>query len=193
MRTFPSVHSQAGMTLVEVLVALVIFAFGLLGAAGLQLSTLRSNQFSGSASVAVSLARDYADLMQTYPSVITSTTAGTSSFFLDTSGYTTTSATACNGALANCDGAAMLNAMKSDWAKRVKLALPDGRAEVCRDSAPRDASGNLQWGSCNDTGDLVVIKFGWAAKADKGESELSNSRPKIVIPVLGNLQDFVGP
>jgi type IV pilus assembly protein PilV len=193
MRTFPSVHSQAGMTLVEVLVALVIFAFGLLGAAGLQLSTLKSNQFSGSASVATSLARDYAELMQTYPSTVVSTVAGTSSFFMDTSSFVTTSVTACNGTGVTCDAAAMLSAAKSDWAKRVIASLPDGRAEVCRDSAPRDASGNLQWGGCNDTGDLVVIKFGWSAKADKGETSLSNARPKIVIPVLGNLQDFVTP
>jgi type IV pilus assembly protein PilV len=193
MRKFPALHPQSGMTLVEVLVALVIFAFGLLGAAGLQLSTLKSNQFSGSSSVAVSLARDYGELMQMYPSAVVSTTAGTSSFFLDTNSFTTTSVTACNGSAAACDAAAMLNAMKSDWAKRVVAALPDGRAEVCRDSAPRDASGNLQWGGCNDTGDLVVIKFGWSAKADKGETSLSNSRPKIVVPVLGNLQDFVTP
>jgi prepilin-type N-terminal cleavage/methylation domain-containing protein len=59
--------AAVGMTLIEVLVALVIFALGMLGAGGLMLASLRSGQFSRNASIATSLARDYSDIMQMIP------------------------------------------------------------------------------------------------------------------------------
>ncbi len=180
------------MTLIEVLVAIIIFAFGLLGAAGLQLATMRSNQFAASSAVAMSLARDYAEAMQMFPAAVASTTSVTSTFFpLDTSAFTATVAvTACNGGTP-CTTEEMIDSIKADWQARVR-SLPQGRAEVCRDSTPRNADGALEWGNCDGLGDIVLIKVGWLAKAGSGESDLEAvDRPKIAVPVMGNLADFV--
>lgn len=191
---------QRGLSLVEVLVALVIFAFGLLGAAGLQVATLKSNQFAASSAVAVALAREYGEIMQTFPSVVIKTNQGTSTFFFDTeTSISSPNPTACNGATVDCTSADLSQALKEDWRARVRFALPGGRAEVCRDSAPRNGSGDLQWGGCDDIGDLVVVKIGWTARDDKGETlnqdGLGNTvdRPRIVVPVMGNLRDFGAP
>jgi type IV pilus assembly protein PilV len=191
---------QAGLSLVEVLVALVIFAFGLLGAAGLQVATLRSNQFAASSSVAVALAREYGEIMQTFPSAVIKTNSGTSTFFFDTNtAIGSPNPTLCNGATADCTSAQLSEALKQDWRARVQAALPGGRAEVCRDSAPRDGSGDLEWGACDDIGDLVVVKIGWTARDDKGETLSKDAfgvtldRPRMVVPVMGNLRDFGAP
>ncbi|MBX3657895.1 MAG: type IV pilus modification protein PilV [Ramlibacter sp.] len=186
-------QAQRGLSLVEVLVALVIFAFALLGAAGLQISTLKSNQFTTASATAASLAREYGELMQSYPSSSVSSSSVTSSFFIDTSTMgTATAASACNGASTTCDPSQLLGAEIRDWSERVKVALPGGRAEVCRDSDPRDSDGNLQWGNCNGDGDLVVVKVGWFAKSDKGEV-LGNTRPRLVLPLMGNFKDYKAP
>lgn len=179
------------MTLVEVLVAIVIFGFGLLGAAGLQLATLRSNQYAATSAVAMALARDYAEAMQMFPSALASTSTGTSTFFpLDTDTFTpTATVTACNDTTP-CSQADMIDAIKADWQARVK-ALPVGRAEICRDSTPRNADGAYEWGNCDGLGDIILIKLGWATKAGSGETDLDVDRPKIAVPVMGNLTDFV--
>ncbi|MCU0976326.1 MAG: type IV pilus modification protein PilV [Steroidobacteraceae bacterium] len=55
---------QAGMTLVEVLVALLVLSIGLLGIAALQTTGLRATQASGARSQAVMLSYDIIDRMR---------------------------------------------------------------------------------------------------------------------------------
>lgn len=195
MATFVKINHQNGQSLIEVLVALVIFAFGMLGAAGLQVATLKSNKFAASSAAAISLAREYGELMQTFPSAIITTSTGTSTFFIDTNtAFTSTNPSLCTGNSATCTTSQLAQASIEDWAARVKAALPGGRAEVCRTSEPRNSSGDLQWGGCDNIGDLVVVKMGWLAKNDKGEKLFDGSdRPKILLPLLGNLRDFAAP
>lgn len=57
------VHLQRGASLIEVLVAVVILAVGLLGVAGMQMSALRSNQSAYERSVATFLASSIAERM----------------------------------------------------------------------------------------------------------------------------------
>jgi len=68
MRTKPvvvaSVRGARGMTLIEVLVTLVIISVGLLGVAGLQLTTLRNNYDAYVRSQAAMLAADILDRMR---------------------------------------------------------------------------------------------------------------------------------
>ena len=56
--------AQAGMTLVEVLVTLVLISIGLLGVAALQLTTMKNNQESYVRSQATMLAADMLDRMR---------------------------------------------------------------------------------------------------------------------------------
>ena len=55
---------QRGITLIEILVAVVLLAVGLLGLAGLQLRGIQVNQGSSSRSVAAIMAEDLADRMR---------------------------------------------------------------------------------------------------------------------------------
>lgn len=172
--------------------ALVIFAFGLLGAAGLQLASLKANQFSVSASASVALAREYGELMRLTTTDPDSTLSATlSAFLLDTqAGRASPVPSACNGTGATCSPVQLAKAAIDDWVARVqspKSGLTGGRAEICHTSEPRDAAGELQWGSCDGEGDTVVAKMGWYAKKTGGSAEgsgqawLTSDRPRMVV------------
>ena len=184
------------MTLVEVLVALVIFALGMLGAGGLIMSSLRSSQFSNNASVAISLARDYGELVQMIPpSVASSTTSGTNVFVIDTSTTATAPSAWCKAA--DCTTAQMITLNLWDWQQKVINSLPDGRAKVCQDMTPKDSDGLYKW-DCDGAGTMLVVKFGWHAKtgaAGTGDDNLGAVgggivRPKLVISLFGNQEEL---
>jgi type IV pilus assembly protein PilV len=205
MKKHRSIRLQAGMSMVEVLVALVIFAFGLLGAAGLQLASLKANQFSVSASAGVSLARDYGDMMRMMITDPNATgTVSLTTFLLDTdTARTGLTPAACNGTGATCSPADLAKAAIDDWVLRVrntndpKAGLNGGRAEICHTSDPRDASGDLQWGGCDGSGDTVVAKIGWYAKKSGGAAESSDQawltadRPRMAIATFYVPPDWV--
>jgi len=188
-----------GFALIEILVSLVIFAIGMLGSAGLQLATLRSNQFSAQAAAATQLARDYEEIVQLIPSASISASEGTTTFSaLDTSVSSTGTITECKGTGAACTPAQLAGYMLNEWRNRVTTQLPAGRAVVCRDSAPKDASGTgagLYHWDCDGNGDMIMIKLGWAAKTAKNDefmqSVATDDRPRMVITVFGNQKDFM--
>ena len=57
-------NKNAGFTLIEVLIAMLVLAVGLLGLAGLQATSLRNNQSAYNRSQATQLAYDLADRMR---------------------------------------------------------------------------------------------------------------------------------
>lgn len=52
MQASHPIHRQAGTSMVEVLISLLVMAFGLLGAAALQLASIRASQHAAESSVA---------------------------------------------------------------------------------------------------------------------------------------------
>lgn len=60
-------HKQAGFTLLEVLIALLILSIGLLGLAALQTTGLRSNQMASMRTLATQAAYDITDRMRANP------------------------------------------------------------------------------------------------------------------------------
>jgi type IV pilus assembly protein PilV len=64
-----SVNAEKGFTLIEVMVSLLLLAIGVLGAAAMQLYSLKSNQVAGVHSQAVYLANSIAEAMRANMSV----------------------------------------------------------------------------------------------------------------------------
>lgn len=197
MHTFLN-QKNAGFSMIEVLVSIVILAIGVLGAAGLQLASLRSNQFTMQSSAATQLARDYEEITQMLRAANISTSEGTTAFSaLDTSSPSSTPVTDCKGTSVTCTPDQLTAYMLKDWRNRVGIDLPGGRAVVCRDSAPKDTSGagtGLYHWNCDNAGDMLMIKIGWAAKSDKTDKVMqsiaADDRPRIVMTIFGNQKDF---
>ena len=192
--------AQRGVGMLEALIALLIFAFGLLAAAGLQLSSLQASQFASQSVTGTNYLRDYSELMQMVPASVkeisTATDTSGNDMFVDTSSATYSAATAsqCLGKEKACTPDKFAKASANDWALRVTSDLPAGRAKVCKDATPHSADGELEWGRCDGNGVMVLGKIGWAAKAPAksgaGQAWMTADRPRIAITMLGNTRDF---
>lgn len=191
--------TQRGMSLIEVLVALVIFALSMLGSGALLLSSLRSGQHTLYSSNAIFFAQEFGELMQLVPASAnsTGTTAHADSWFLiDTD--TTIVAPSLNCQTATCDPSKMAAWNIWEWSRRVQAALPGARVVTCHDTNPRNSDGHFKW-DCDDAGGLIVAKFGWISKkGGAGDDVLSSVgsdgkplRPNMVITLFGNQTDFV--
>jgi len=105
--------AQRGMTLIEILVAIVVLSIGLLGMAGLQLKGMQVNQGSAYRWQAAMLAEDIADQMRADRANALA------------SAYTVT----LPGAPSGAGGAGTAQAI-ADWAARVQGLLPSGTAVI---------------------------------------------------------------
>jgi type IV pilus assembly protein PilV len=134
MHTIPHRRTTSGFTLLEVLIAIVVVAFGLLGLAGLQVFALKNNQSASLRVTATNLTTDIIDRMKAnYIGVINSNYDKplTSSYTTVVSGCT--QATGCVPAdLASND--------LREWQQRVAATLPGGVGIVCLDKNPNDNS-----------------------------------------------------
>jgi type IV pilus assembly protein PilV len=103
-------HAQRGVSLIELLVALLIFSFGMLGLAGLQLRTLSYSQSSLFRSQAVALTDDVLDRMR----------ASRTDASIPTSG----------GWNSDFDEAGANGSDLADWKAEVASLLPGGEASI---------------------------------------------------------------
>lgn len=164
-------RTSGGFSLIEVLISMVVLAFGILAMGGLQLASLRSNQMSANFTSAATLAKEYSEMMRSNPSIsnIVTTTAGLNPYIFDsssTSTFTVTPSATCK--TGTCTAAQMATLHVADWAARVQAQLPGGRAVACRDSAPRNTDGSYKW-VCDNSGSLITLKLGWTDRRDKDE------------------------
>ena len=186
----------SGFSLIEVLVAIVVLSFGMLGMVGMQAFALQSNRDARLQSQAASLARELAEMMR--GNKVTAVLTGTANPYLGnfttlamaSPSYCMASSNAGTGCTSPADVA---TAEMTDWLSRVSAELPGARVTVCFDSAPYDTNGLPQW-NCTPTGagEIVVIKLGWTRTTTDGSQTGSGalervadsgSRPYLVIPV----------
>jgi len=118
---------QRGFGMIEILVALVIFAFGMLGLAGLQTRSLAFSQTSLYRSQAAALTDDILDRMRADR---TNAKAGSWN-------------TALGTASSSISGTAIYQADLRDWKQTVEQLLPSGAAEV--DVAAGLVTITVQW------------------------------------------------
>ena len=112
-----------GFSLLEVMVAMVIFSIGLLGLAGLMAQSTRFNNSAQYRTQATYLAYDILDRMRANPSQARNSTLAYNNNFGNTPGnnhcYNTT-----------CSLSQLATADKDQWLSSVKLLLPDGDGKV---------------------------------------------------------------
>lgn len=114
-------HREAGFTLIEVLVALVVLSIGLLGLAGMQFRGLRSNTDAYYRTQATLLAYEMADRMRANLPGVQNGNYGN---------ITTTKPADPNCIATGCSAAQMAQYDAFSWLTRLQSALPSGRGTV---------------------------------------------------------------
>lgn len=164
----------AGFTLVEVLVALLVVALGVAGAAALQTRALRTGREAARLSAGAQLAASLAERMRANPVAMALADADNPylAFDYDAASGPPTPASLCfAGADCNPDQLAAFD--RFELAQAVATQFPHGRIRVCRDAAPPDPSSGLpRWDCDGQAGAPLAIKLGWreagAAKVASG-------------------------
>jgi len=192
--------SARGFTLIEVLVAIAILSFGMLGMVGIQAFALQANRDARIQAQAAVFARELAEMMRGNKAIAVLTTATSNPYLgsfssplaLATPNYCLRVANAATGCTSTTD---IASAEMTDWLTRVDAALPGARVVVCYDSAPYDSNGLPQWDCTSPVGgsnDIAVIKIGWTRtntdRSQTGSNALlsaadTGSRPYIILPV----------
>jgi len=142
-----------GFSLVELLVAMVIFAIGMLGLASLQGHSLQYNTDAYERSQAVFFAYDMSDRMR-------ANIAGVNAnFYQNLTSAAPPPAASCVAVTPVCDNATMADADATEWFAEIATALPGGGGSViCQDS---DAGADAD--ACTD-GSMHRITVTWTGK-----------------------------
>jgi len=149
-------HTASGFTLLEVLISIVIIAFGLLGIVGLQAFALKNNQSASFRLTATTLAGDIVDRMKTNVAGVTTGAYD----HADAGAYAVGNKVA--GCLAaGCSPAELAANDLAEWSEKVAQALPGGRAVVCLDSTPNDGTAPGA-AACDGAGTVgYAVKIWW--------------------------------
>ncbi len=153
-RTRSPARLDDGFTLMEVLVAVVIFSVGLLGVVSIQYNSLRGNQAAFHRSIAASLAADGADRVRAN---LPGAASGQYDEILAAGTDPGCIATGCSDAeLAAYDA--------FEWISTIEQQLPSGQGVICRDSTPYDGTGSAD-GVNGCDGDaasgMFAVKIWW--------------------------------
>ena len=171
----------AGFTMVEVLVAVLLLAVGMVGALAMQAHAMRTRQESALLTEALQAAATLADRIRA--------NAAQSSAYLEfefdaaqtpAGGADDVEPATCT-ADAPCNAAALAQRELDDFRRQLQRTLPAARARICLDAAAAQ-DGRLQWDCSGGAAAPVVIKIGWrgrTADATGGDT----LPPAVVLPV----------
>ena len=165
---------QGGFTLLEVLVAVVVFSIGLLGIAGLQVAGMRYTHGSQLRAVATMQAENMADSMRANSLGVTD---GLYNVLEDMPTSYTTDCTVdpCGPEeLARFD-LVTWNAAAATGKPHESNAdiLPGGAGVVCVDSTPNDGSPD-DW-ACDNEGAVYAIKLAWTERTAGADDLVENA------------------
>jgi len=163
MRALPS----AGFTMLEVLVAMLVLAVGLLGGGAMQLAALRARHESLLLSGAVQLASGMAERMRANAGELDGVYL-TLDYDAHAQPAPPPPARLCWDG--GCDRAQLAQADLHDARQHVHGALPGGRIRICRDAAVWHGDG-LRWQCSGGAGAPVVVKIGWRGKRPDGQAD----------------------
>ncbi len=164
-------RAAAGFTLLEVLIAIVVFSIGLLGIAGLQVAGMRFTYGSQLRAIATAQADSLADRMRANP-------VGMQSGFYNIADGTPMPTDAdADCAAEDCTPEQLATFDLVTWnsglaGKPVEAnadVLPDGDGVVCIDSTPDDGD-PADW-ACDNAGQVYAIKVVWTERST-GDDDL---------------------
>lgn len=148
----PRRRREEGMTLLEVLIAILVLSFGMLGMLGLLLSGLKLTTSSNYRNIASLESQTIGDLLR----------ASTQNLSLYDLPSGTTSITSACLTSSGCGSAAnRTDTELALWRGRLAAMLPAGSGTVCRDSTPTDGTPD-DW-ACDNGGGTgqFVVKVCW--------------------------------
>lgn len=154
---------RCGFTLLEVLLALLVLALGILGGTAMQLSALRTRHESALLSQASAMAAALAERMRLNHSELYL------SLNYDALAEPDPAAPEplCYAAAAGCGSTELALFDLYELKVMVRDRLPAGRALVCRDAAVW-SGGKLRWACSGGAGAPLVVKVGWRGKNTDG-------------------------
>ena len=179
-----------GFSLIEVLIALLVLAIGITGAAGTQVASLRTRHGTSLLSQATELAGSLADRMRANAAVLRAGDDNPySQLRYDAAADGPPAAgPSCFGGNA-CDAAQMAEFDVAEVRAALHALFPGGRIVVCRDRVAAHGAA-LSWDCAGGPGAPLVIKLGWRGKEADGKDELDASG--VFAPALA-LAVEVGP
>ncbi len=185
---------QRGFTLLEVLVAIVVLSFGVLGVVGLQAMALQANKEARYQSTAVALARELGDMMRGTKNIARDVNAAQNPYLVDYSAPGALPAAPNDCFAAACPtqlSVAQFN--MREWLGRLGAAVPGVRVVVCFDDNPYSADGRPRWACDGGATRTSVVKIGWARQAtDTNANDLDRVTgggagiPAVVLPLIAD-------
>lgn len=163
-----TIHS--GFTLLEVLVAVLVLSFGLLGVAGLLLATVQNNTIASQRTTATFLAQDMADRIRQNINATKPYDANNNPqtvHYLNSAGvYRNCYGTGPAGPCSTPQGVAERDLFL--WRQQIAASLPGGSGVVCKDLMQDDGSNaNAATNGCdNDQFSPWVIKIFWVVRGE---------------------------
>jgi type IV pilus assembly protein PilV len=160
-RTF---NCAAGFTIIEVLVAMLVLAIGVIGSSAMQLTALRTRHQSSLLSNAVQLGSSMLDAMRANALQMQLSDVDNPYLGLDDDA-SAPAAAALSGAScfadAECDSAQLAAFDIAQWQRQLRASLPGGRFVICRDDQVQDGASSA-WNCSGAPAAPIVIKLGWA-------------------------------
>lgn len=159
LRTGTPPRNEAGVTMIEVLVVLVIVAIGLLGVAALQLNNLRYSSLSSGRQQAALVAEQMADRMRANPNADYSSASGSYSGN-------------CYAATTNCPSTTPANRAAFDLSEIQAIAASNGLASSTV-SVSKVSSGSVLFG--------YQVTVSWQERATSVASQTATASLSVLV------------
>lgn len=181
-------RAQRGFSLFEILIAVLVLSFGLLGMVSLQTIAIKASRDAQQHSTASQYGRELAEIMKTTTTSLIQDNADGGSYFLTFDSAMDDLRTSIPRGI-NCWDAVCNSPsdwtkwQMSDWLYRVNADLPGAKVVVCFDALSYDTFGLPQW-RCTNSGNVAAIKLGWTRAAFSGQAQGAAAFDRATVPAI---------